>query len=179
MLVITVKGEEFYDESLEEFVYPESFDLHLEHSLVTLSKWESKFKKAYLGLGEKTSEEALGYVEAMVLDTNLPPDFMLRLSQEDINRIGDYINDSMTATWFSDNPTARSRETVTAEVVYDWLFQAGLPIEVEHWHLNKLFTQIRVRSAKTNKPKKQSRSEMMAQRRALNEKRLAEGNTRG
>ena len=181
MLTIVVKGEEFYDSESEEFVYPEAFELQLEHSLAALSKWEAKYKKPYLKDAERTAEEALGYVEAMCVTPNPPAGFVHKLSQDNINEISAYINDAATATWFRDTPSAPSREIVTAEIIYHWIFSAGLPLAVEHWHLNKLFAQIRVFSIKNDpKPKKKiNTADSLRERNRLNEMRRQAAGTTG
>jgi hypothetical protein len=179
VLKILVKGDEFYDSESEEFLYPDAFELELEHSLVALSKWESKWKKPYLGIKEMTGPEALGYVEAMTLTPNPPEGFLQKLSQDNINQISEYINDSMTATWFRDDAASPNRQIITAELIYYWLFSANIPIEAENWHLNRLFTLIRVYSAKNDsKPKKVNQAQALRDRNRLNtERKKAEGIT--
>lgn len=180
MLILFVKGEEYYDSESETFVYPEGFELKLEHSLAALSKWEAKWKKPYLGESEKSEEEALGYIEAMCVTPNPPEGFVHRLSQDEIDKISNYINDTMTATWFRDNNSAPNRQIITNELIYHWLFEARIPIEAEHWHLNRLFTQIRVYSEKNNtKPKKVNQSQALRDRNRLNEERRRAAQSRG
>lgn len=180
MLTLTVGNTEHYDEVAEEFSYRGGVELQLEHSLVSLSKWESKWEKAFLGPSEKTTEEMLGYVECMILTPDYPSDILERLNQEDLDKIGEYINLKSTATWFKENqPQAKSREVLTNELIYYWMFSAEIPIECEEWHLNRLFTLIKVFGLKNSKPKKMSRAEMLAQNRAENARRREEAGTRG
>lgn len=180
MLTLIVKGEEFYDSESEEFVYPEAFELQLEHSLAALSKWEAKWKKPYLGESEKTEEEALGYIEAMCVTPNPPEGFAHKLSQDNINEISAYINDTMTATWFRDDASPHNKQIITAELIYYWLFSARIPIEAENWHLNRLFTLIRVYSAKNDaKPKKVNQVQALRDRNRLNEMRKQAAGTNG
>lgn len=180
MLTLVVKGAESYDEESEEFVYPESFELQLEHSLVSLSKWESKFEKPFLGKDEKTAEEVLSYFKLMIVSEDFPPDALERLSQENIDEINKYLTSSMTATWFSEVPNAsQSRQVITAELIYSWMFAFNISMECQYWHLNRLFTLIKVCNAQTTKPKPMSREEQFAQQRALNAKRKQELGTRG
>jgi hypothetical protein len=179
VLKITVRLSESYDEDKQEFV-SEDFDLELEHSLISLSKWESEFEKAFLGKGEKTDEEIMGYVKAMILTPDFPPEVFEKLSLENINAINAYIDRKMTATWFNEpKKGAISRETITSELIYYWIVSYQIPWEVERWHLNRLFTLIKVFNAKNEKPKKTSRAEAAAQRRALNEQRKVQMGTRG
>lgn len=180
MLTIVVPGVELFDETANEFKTSEDFVLDLEHSLVSLSKWESIVEKPFLGPDEKTTEEILKYIECMAISTGVPSDVYLRLTNENIEAINSYINAKMTATWFNDekNPS-RSREIVTAELIYYWMLTASIPFECEKWHLNRLFTLIRVCSLKNNPGKKLGRRDLAAQRTALNEQRRAQLNTRG
>lgn len=181
MLTIVVPKTEFFDERINEFVNIEETVLQLEHSLVSLSKWESKFEKPFLGKEKKTDEEALGYVQAMNTTPNVAPEVFYRLTQENIEQINDYIEAKMTATWFSDQKNEpKQKEVITAELIYYWMFAFGIPLECEHWHLNRLFTLIKVCNLKNDsKPKKMSRQEQLAQQRDLNAKRKAELGTSG
>jgi hypothetical protein len=180
MLTITVRKDEYYDENLKEFFFPESFELQLEHSLVSLSKWESKFKKPFLSNTEPTEEETAYYIYCMVLTPGFEYEHLTSLSIENFQTINDYINDPMTATTFHDQDRApRSRETITSELIYYWMTVFNIPKEFENWHLNRLFTLIKVCNLKNAKPKKMSRSEILARNRALNEERLKKYGTTG
>jgi len=179
MLEITVLGEELFDAETNKFSYPDSFTLELEHSLASLSKWESKWEIPFLSDQEehyKTTEMVLDYVRCMLLTSDPPPDWISKLSQENLDEVTTYFDAKMTATWFNeDRPEAKSGETITAELVYYWMFSAGIDKECENWHINRLFTLIKIYGAKNSKPKPMGRQEAAARRRALNRKRLAEG----
>lgn len=180
MLVIVVPGTELFDEGKQEFVSRGETTLKLEHSLISLSKWESKFEKPFLRTDEKSTEEVLEYIRMMTVTPNVPPDIYEKLTDENIQAINEYIDAKMTATWFSDQPGApKSREVITAEVIYYWMISFQIPFECEKWHLNRLFTLIRVCNVKAEKPTKMSRSEMIARRAALNEQRKAQLGTKG
>jgi hypothetical protein len=180
MLTIMVGATDVYDESSETFGAQGGFELQLEHSLVSLSKWESEFEKPFLGKAEKTREEVLAYIREMVLTPNPPGDFLQKLSKENLESINAYMDRKMTATWFSDQPGApRSSEVITAELVYYWMTVFNIPFECETWHLNRLFTLIRIANIKQAKPKKMSRSEVAARNRELNARRKAQLGTRG
>lgn len=180
MLILKVPGIELFDEKHQVFVTADSFVLELEHSLVSLSKWESKFEKPFLGSEEKTDEEVLAYIEAMILTKNYPPDVLSRLTKENLAQINDYIDAKMTATWFNDKQKPKnSREVITAELIYYWMFTFSIPIEVQHWHLNRLFTLIKIFSVKNAEPEKLSKRQILARNRELNEKRKAELGTKG
>lgn len=180
MLTIVVPGVELFDEATQEFKTSEDFVLDLEHSLASLSKWESIYEKPFLGKDEKTESEVIGYVKCMTISTGVPSDLYVRLTSENLDEINTYINAKMTATWFREEPNApKSREIVTSELIYYWMTGLNIPFECENWHLNRLFTLIRVCSLKTNPGKKMSRNEIAARNHALNEQRRAQFNTRG
>lgn len=180
MLTIIVGATDVYDESDEKFNTQGGIELQLEHSLISLSKWESEFEKPFLGKGDKTADEALAYIGYMVLTPNPPADFLQSLSKENLETIHAYVDRKMTATWFSDQPgTPRSREVITSELVYYWMTVFNIPFECETWHLNRLFTLIRICNVKQNKPQKMSRSEISRRNRELNTQRKAQLGTRG
>jgi hypothetical protein len=172
-------GDEMFNEETNTFVR-ESFTLELEHSLASLSKWESKYEKPFLSDQEKTPDEILYYVKVMTLTPIVPAEIFLRLSEENVKEINDYINAKMTATTFRVDPTQRrSRETITAEVVYYWMFSAGIPKECENWHLNRLFTLIKVFSAKNAPQKKMNKADALREQRDLNAQRRAQMSSSG
>lgn len=180
MLTIVVPGVEMFDDHAQMFVTKGDVTLELEHSLVSLSKWESEFEKPFLGKDEKTLEEVLAYIKAMTLTPKVPEEIFQKLSEGNIADINKYIDAKMSATWFSDHvPEPKSREVITSELIYYWMTVFQIPFECENWHLNRLFTLIRVCNLKQAKPKKMNRSENAARMRELNAQRKAQLGTRG
>lgn len=180
MLRIVVPGVEMFDENSQEFMTEGDTTLDLEHSLVSLSKWEQIYEKPFLGREEKTTEEVLVYVKCMVLTPEVPEETFSRLSEGNLKEINAHIDAKMTATWFNEPPGAPgSRDVITSELIYYWMITFQIPFECETWHLNRLFTLIRVCNLKQSKPKKMSRAELTARNRELNAQRKAQLGTRG
>jgi hypothetical protein len=180
MLRITLQGEEFYNEVTEEFSTVGDVVLELEHSLISLSKWESKFEKPFLSPKDKTAEEILGYVEAMIMTPDLPTDVFARFTQEHISKVNAYVDSKQSATTFAEiaKPKGRS-EVVTSELIYFWMTTFHIPFECENWHLNRLFALIRICNIKNSKPTKMSRSEIAQRNRQVNAERKAKLGTTG
>jgi hypothetical protein len=178
-ITITVPGVESWDESTEQFVTTPEAVLVLEHSLVSLSKWESVFEKPFLGTGEKTTEETYAYIHAMCLDDNVDGSILFRLGEANVKKINDYIESNMTATTFSSLPGRASREIITNEIIRYWMISFNIPLEYETRHLNQLFTLIRVLNEKNKPQKKMSRAELAARNRSLNEQRQKQLGTTG
>jgi hypothetical protein len=180
MLTIVVLGVEMFDEESQEFVTKDDVTLELEHSLVSLSKWESEHEKPFLGKVEKTTDEIIDYIRCMMLTSNVPDQVFSKFSEKNFIEIHEYIEAKMTATWFNDVPGApKSRDVITAELIYYWMVTFQIPFECEHWHLNRLFTLIRICNVKQSKPQKMSRAEIAARNRELNAQRRTQLGTSG
>ena len=180
MLRLTLLGAEFYDENKEEFITIGYVEIQLEHSLVSLSKWESKFQRPFLNTEDKSPEELFYYIEAMIISPIYPVDIRTRFSQDNINQINKYIESKESATTFGVMPERRGRgEVITSELIYYWMVAFQIPFECEYWHLNRLFALIRICNIKNSKPKKMSRNEIASRNRELNAIRRAQYNTNG
>ncbi len=180
MLRVSIPPAELWDEEKQEFLYTRERTLQLEHSLVSLSKWESKWNRPFLAKQEKTFEETLDYIKCMTLTQNVDEETYRYLTNDNIERINQYIDAPMTATYFSkEKPVGSSREQVTAELIYYWMIALNIPFECQKWHLNRLLTLIKVCNIKNQPPPKRSRREIMARNAALNAARRRKWNTRG
>lgn len=180
MLSIVVPECELFDEAKLEFIYVKRTTLQLEHSLVSVSKWESKWQKPFLGKQARTTEESIDYIRCMTLTQNVDPNVYLALTKENIQKVDAYINHPMTATWFSeDNSKKPNKHIITAEIIYYWMIAMQIPFECQKWHLNRLITLIRVCEAKNAPPKKMGMKDTIARYKALNEARRKAWGTKG
>lgn len=171
---------EGWDEEKQEFIEPKTKTLQLEHSLVSLSKWESKWCKPFLSTTEKTPEETIDYIRCMTITQNVDPEVYFHLTQENIEMVNEYIAAPMTATVFSeDKSNKKNREKTTAEIIYYWMIAQNIPLECQKWHLNRLLTLIRVCNIKNTPPEKKSKGDIMRRNAALNAARKKQLNTRG
>ena len=180
MLEITIPKGELWDESKQEFIQTKEQTLRLEHSLVSLSKWESKWKKAFLSKDEKTFEETIDYINCMTVTQNVDPNVYMFLTNGNIKKINEYIDDPMTATTFSNNKQQGGNcEILTSELIYYYMIALNIPFECQRWHLNRLITLIRVCSIKNQPSKKMSKGEIMKLNTSLNAERRKQLNTKG
>ena len=180
MLKIVVPASEQFDNATQTFINTKEQALQLEHSLVSLSKWESTWNIPFLGREPKTDEQIIDYIRTMTLN-EVPREVFYRLSEKNYNEINEYINSKQTATWFNEEPNRpTSREIVTSELIHYWMISLQVPQEYQFWHINRLFTLIRVLNHKNQPKKKQGMTQSAAaQRRALNEARQQKYNTAG
>lgn len=169
MLTITIPSRELWDEKTQEFVYTKEQTIQLEHSLVSISKWESKWHKPFLTKNEKTNEEIIDYVKCMTITQNVNPSVYKYLSIENIEQINQYIDNPMTATVFrNDKSEKANREIITSELIYYWMIALHIPPEYQKWHLNRLMTLIRVCNIKNTPKKKKSTKELLRERASIN-----------
>lgn len=174
---ILIPKTDLFDEENSRFIPVKETELILEHSLLSVSKWEAKWKKPFLIEGSlDTTEKTLDYIKCMTITPQKPdPNVYLCLTEKNIQEIVDYINDPMTATWFreeNDKKKKLNKEILTSEVIYWQMITLGIPIEFQKWHLNRLTTLIRVCNAKNN-PEKMSKKDIAAENARINAQRLA------
>lgn len=184
MLIIKVPAKELWDERRQEFINIPSTTLSLEHSLVAISKWESKYCKPFLSQDQKTEEELLYYIKCMTLTQGVDENVYLALSRSNIKDINDYIEAPMTATWFSENKNqagkpSRSSEQITSELIYYWMVALQIPFECQKWHINRLLTLVKICNVKNQPPKKRSQREILQSNAALNAARRKQLGTKG
>lgn len=182
MLTILVPKRRLFDETTQRFFEAEAVLLKMEHSLLSIAKWESKWNKSYISTQKKSSDEVLDYFRQMTIspaENKLPPAFFATIPQETVAEIIDYINAPMSATIFYETNGAKSREVITSELIYFWMIQYQIPFECEKWHLNRLLTLIRVCGIKNSPKKKLSRNALLARNAKLNEERKRRLNTTG
>lgn len=184
MFTLTFPSEEKYDDDKQEFVYYKAATINLEHSLVSMSKWESKWCKPFLSKEPKTYEESIDYFKCMTITQNVDPEVYKRITPEQAKQINEYIDAPMTATWFTKSEEAKARgkrssEQVTSEIIYYWMVALQIPFECQKWHLNRLLTLIKVCNIKNEPKKKMPKAEVMSKNKALNAARRASLGTKG
>jgi hypothetical protein len=181
MLQITIPAVELYDDSKHEFITVKEQTLQLEHSLVSLSKWESKWCKPFLSKKDITRDEIIDYIRCMTITQNVDPSVYTYISNDVIEQVNEYINAPMTATWFRKEQTGgrANSEQITSELVYYWMISLNIPFECQKWHFNRLLTLIRVCNVKSQTPKRRSKRDILTSNAALNEARRKQFNSNG
>ena len=180
MLTITIPDQEWFNDVTQEFVDIKGRDITLEHSLVSLSKWESLYHKPFLTKEEKTRSETLNYIKCMTITQNVSDTMYKAIDAQTIAQVSAYIENPMTATTFTQSEQKQkvNKDVITAEIIYYWMIALQIPMECQKWHLNRLLTLINVCNIK-NQPKKMSKGEILRRNRALNAQRRQQLNTRG
>lgn len=180
MLSITIPATEQWDESKQEFVTTKEATIQLEHSLVSLSKWESKWHKPFLSKTEKTLEETIDYIRCMTITQNVDPKIYYCIPKDAYEQINNYIENPMSATTFREDKThVGSREIITSEVIYYWMVALNIPFECQKWHLNRLLNLVKICNIKSQPQKKMSRRELLSQNSTLNAARRKQLNSNG
>lgn len=182
MLRLTIPERELFNQKDNSFIHVKSQTLQLEHSLVSVAKWEAKWEKPFLDEKPKTIEETIDYIRCMTITQNVDPDVYYGLRDSDIDAVNRYIARPMTATWFSnldEEKTPKKPVTPTAELIYYWMVAFNIPFECQKWHLNRLLTLIRVCEVKQRPSKKMSKAARQKQNKSLNQARRRRLGTRG
>lgn len=188
MLEITIPEQhyEFFDDNIEEFINVniKETKIHIEHSLISLKKWEQKWHVPFLGKVDKTYDEITDYIRCMTLTNGIDPEVYHWIPENVLNEVIEYIKDPMTATWFREEngligAQKNSREIITAEIIYYWMISLSIPVEFQKWHLNQLLTLIKVVNIKNGKPRKKDPKTAARERVALNKKRREQYNSKG
>lgn len=182
MLQLVIPEKEYFDEEKQEFLTFKEQKLNLEHSLISVSKWESKWKKPFLDSKDRTVEEFVDYIRCMTLNTNVDPSVYDRITRKEINEVIAYIDDSMTATWFNEKGQKRPGgrgQVITSELIYYWMIAFQVPSEYEKWHLNRLLTLIRICEVKNQPQKSMKKKDIYKNNAALNAARRKQLGTKG
>ena len=179
MLTLVVPAREFFDDQAQIFITIPGQTICLEHSLISLRRWESNWQKPYLSKIPKTKMELLDYIRCMSVNKEIPLETVMALSEAQLKKINNYIEAAMTATTFSKDDASPSRQIMTAEIIYWQMINNKIPFECEKWHLNRLFTLIRVCSLKNQSPKKMSKQQIVNRNKQINQERRAQMNSKG
>lgn len=179
MLELEISEKEVFDDSTQTFINVPSQTLRLEHSLISISKWEEKWHIPYLSREPKTRQQVFDYIRCMTIGKSVDDNVYVTLSSYELDAITYYIDDSRTATWFSNSKQRPGREVITSELIYYWMIEFGIPFECDKWHLNRLLTLIRICQIKNSPKKKMSASELANRNRKLNESRRSANHTKG
>lgn len=178
MFQLVIQDQEFYDEGKSEFLVRKGRTIQVEHSLVSLSKWESKWNKPFLSK-EKTVEETVDYIRCMTITQNVSFDIYSNLTNKNIDEVSKYIAAPMTATWFQETHEKKTKEIITSEIIYYWMIAYNIPFECQKWHLNRLLTLVRVCNNKNKPAGKMTKAEIINRNRELNNQRRQQLKSQG
>jgi hypothetical protein len=180
MITVTIPATEYFVHETNSFMYVHEQTLQLEHSLVSLSKWESKWLKPFISKEPKTNEESLDYIRCMTLTQNVDPNVYKSIPKSIMDQVSAYIEAPMTATvFYIENKGQVNKEIITSEVLYYWMIAANIPMDCQKWHLNRLIALVKVCGIKNSPQKKMSQRELIARNRDLNAARKKALNTKG
>ena len=176
---IYVAGAELYDNAKGMFIQVKPQTLVIEHSLISLSKWEAKHHQMWLEKNDKTGTDLLDYIRCMTINGNVPDVTYYALTEQNFKDILDYMEDPMTASSVFEPPRKSRNEPVSSELIYYWMIQYGIPFECEKWHLNRLLMLIKICSKKSSTPSKADKKAMDQRRAAINAQRRAKSGAKG
>lgn len=182
-LKITIPSGELYDEEENEFIYLSEVQLELEHSLYSISKWESVTEKSFFVDNITDINDSIEYIKCMTITPDISPDVYNRLTLSNFNTVNEYINAPMSATRLSElqksGGTSGNRDRITSELIYYWMIVCNIPFECDKWHFNRLLALIEICNIKNTPPEKLSEQEFLSKRAAINEERKRKYNTKG
>ena len=160
--------------------------LALEHSLISVQKWEAKWHVAFLNKGTRTFEQTIDYLRCMTLTPNVPDEVYYCIPHTELKRVLEYVDDPMTATRINDGFDSGNsygkkmgKDVITAEVIYNWMISLNIPTEYRKWHLNQLLTLIRVINAKNQPKKKRRMRDVLEEYKSINEANKRRFGTKG
>lgn len=181
MLTLVIPDQERWSDELNRFFYTKGATIQMEHNLVALAKWESKWHKPFISSESLTMTEYLDYLRCMTVTEGVDPNVFYNLTDENMRQIKEYMDDPMTATWFreEENNKGKSKKVITAEVIYGWMVGLEIPFECQYWHLNRLMTLIRVVNTNNQPEKKMSMRDRYSRNTALNAARRKKLGTHG
>lgn len=180
MLTITIPEMELFNDDTNEFIMFKKTTLQLEHSLVSISKWESKWEKPFMSPDKKSIEETVDYIRCMTMTQHVEPGIYNHIPGFLLDEITNYINAKMTATWIKEEKTQTNNRLITSELIYYWMIINNIPMECQKWHLNRLLMLIRVCNSENNPPtKKKNTQQSLAERTAINNARKNKLNSKG
>lgn len=179
MLFINLEDKEFFNEETSVITTIKGINLVLEHSLISLSKWEAIWEKPFLTKDEKTRDETISYIKLMTITQNVDPNIYEIFEDELRTAVIRYIEKPMTATRINERNRVANSSVITSEIIYYWMIQLNIPFECQKWNLNRLLMLIRVCDIKSRASKKMSKSEILARNRSLNAERRKLFNTTG
>lgn len=169
MYTLEIPETEFFDERKSEFILVKASSIKMEHSLVSISKWESTWKKPFLSKGNKTYAETIDYFKCMTITQNVDPRVYDAITPKQIKEIENYINANFTATTFNNKNNKKSNKLITSELIYYWMTELNIPMECQKWHFSRLMTLIEVCNLeKTPKKKKRNNRDTLNRYAAIN-----------
>lgn len=179
MLSITIPEAEYFDEKKSEFITIHEQHLRLEHSLVSISKWEAKWKKPFLSEKPKTREQSVDYIRLMTITQNVNPLVYEYIPDSIVNQVQAYIDDPMTATTIKSQKKPGGQKVITSEVIYYWMTAFNIPMECEKWHLNRLLTLVEICNIENAPKKNMSKNSVYSNNASLNAARRAAAHSKG
>lgn len=179
MLKLIIPETELFDDRTGEFINIDRTALTLEHSLISISKWESNWEIPFINTRHKTKAQTIDYIKCMTITPNVNPNVYRCITNEHIRVVNEYIDKPMTATTFSDKNKGSRNKKITNEEIYYQMIELGIPVEFEKWHLNRLLTLIHVCTSYRTPGNKRSTSDIIRDHKAINAANRKRFNSKG